>query len=188
MHLPTLIGHHTYRENQGWLRGNKMANYPVMFTLRDTVSGNGFLAGVTLSGRALMTKEPDGKWWVYGVRPGAIAEAGTTPEEAFLRFRNSYRNVLFDMAEGTVDYQAFRDTVEKFYFQPDEEEEERWQSAFDAIRSRTFVPDDEFFGKLPREAPETRPTQLHVARLDAEAQRYKPTDNVADYCSLAKAA
>jgi hypothetical protein len=165
-----------------------MANYPLMFTLRDTVSGNGFLAGVTLTGRALMTKEPDGKWWVYGVRPGAIAETGATPEEAFLRFRNSYKNVLFDMAEGGHDYCAFRDTVEAFYFQPDDEEENRWQAAFEAIRSGTFVPDEEFFGKLPREAPEARPTQLHVARLDQQAQRYKTTDNVADYCALAKAA
>lgn len=165
-----------------------MAHYPVMYTLRDAVSGNGFLAGVTLSGRALMTKESDGKWWVYGVRPGAIAESGATPEEAFLRFRNTYKNVLFDLAEGAKDYCTFRDSVENFYFQADDEEEERWQEAFNAIRSGNFVPDDEFFGKMPREAPETRPTQLHVARLDKQAQRYRPTDNTADYCALPKAA
>ncbi len=163
-------------------------NYPLMFTLRDAVSGNGFLAGVTLSGRAVMTKETDGKWWIYGVRPGAIAETGNTPEEAFLRFRNSYKNVLFDMAEGARDYESFRETVENFYFQPDAEEEERWQTAFNAIRSGDFVPDDEFFGKLPKEAPETRPTQLQVARLDAQARRYMPTDNVPDYFALPTAA
>ena len=50
-----------------------MASYPVMFTLRDTVSGNGFLAGITLTGRALMKREDDEKWWIYGVRPAAIA-------------------------------------------------------------------------------------------------------------------
>ena len=165
-----------------------MANYPVMFTLRDTVSGNGFLAGVTLTGWALMTKESDGKWWVYGVRPGAIAETGTTPEEAFLRFRNTYKNVLFDMAEGTGTYQVFRDKVEHFYFQADEEEEDRWQAALQAIRSGNFTPDEEFFGKLPREAPEARPTHLQVVRLDEQAQRYTPTDNVADYCALPTAA
>jgi len=165
-----------------------MPDYPVMFTLRDAVSGNGFLAGVTLSGRALMTKESDGKWWVYGVRPGAIAETGSTPEEAFLRFRNSYKNVLFDMAEGARDYEAFRGAVESFYFQPDAQEEERWQEAFDAIRSGTFVPDDDFFGKLPKEPPETRPTQLQVARLDEQARRYMPTDNVPDYYAMPTAA
>lgn len=165
-----------------------MTDYPVMFTLRDTVSGNGFLAGVTLTGRALMRKEDDGKWWVYGVRPGAIAETGNAPEEAFLRFRNTYRNVLFDMAEGSPDYEAFRGSVESFYFQPDPEEEGSWQTASDAIRSGSFVPDDEFFGKLPKEPPETRPTQLQVARLDAQAQRYTPSDNIPDYYALPRAA
>lgn len=163
-------------------------NHPLMFTLRDAVSGNGFLAGVTLTGRALMTKESDGKWWVYGVRPGAIAETGSTPEEAFLRFRNSYKNVLFDMAEDAANYESFRATVENFYFQPDPEEEERWQTAFHAIRSGAFVLNEEFLAKLPKVAPETRPTQLQVARLDAQAQRYMPTDNVPDYFALPTAA
>ncbi len=45
-------------------------HHPMMFIFRDTISGNGFLAGITLSGRALMMEE-DGKWWMYGVRPGA---------------------------------------------------------------------------------------------------------------------
>lgn len=165
-----------------------MANYPVMFTLKDTVSGNGFLAGVMLTGRALMTKESDGKWWVYGVTPGAIAESGSTPEEGFLRFRNSYKNVLFDIAEDAPDYSGFRTSVENFYYQPEEEEEAKWQFAFDAIRCGKFVPDEEFFGKLPQEAPETRPTSLKIVHLDGQATQFKPTDNVADYFAIAKAA
>lgn len=99
-----------------------MADYPVMFTVRDTVSGNGFLAGVTLTGRAIMSREEDGKWWVYGVRPAAIAESGETPQEAFMRFRNSYKNVLFDFAEGSDKYENFRESVEAFYHQPDQQE------------------------------------------------------------------
>lgn len=143
-----------------------MADYPVIFTVRDTVSGgNGFLAGITLTGYALMTKEADGKWWVYGVRPGALAEFGETPQEAFLRFRNTYKNVLFDLAEGNGNFQMFREKVERFYSQPEIEEEDRWERAFNAINGN-FVPDDEFFGKLPREAPEKRPASLQVARLD----------------------
>ncbi|HVB87401.1 MAG TPA: hypothetical protein VNK23_12140 [Candidatus Dormibacteraeota bacterium] len=166
-----------------------MAEYPVMFTLRDTVAGNGFLAGITLTGHALMVKEADDKWWVYGVRPGAIAENGSTPQEAFLRFRNTYKNVLFDAAEGNGNYQKFRDKIERFYSQPDTEEEDRWERAFNAIRNGDVVPDDDFFGSLPKEAPEARPTSLQVTRCDEQAaQRYKSTDNVADYCSLAKAA
>ncbi len=82
----------------------------------------------------------------------------------------------------------FRDKVERCQTQQEIEEEDRWEQAFNAIRNGSFVPDDEFFGKLPKEAPEKRPTSLQVARLDEQTQRYKSTDNVADYFALAKAA
>jgi predicted RNase H-like HicB family nuclease len=163
-----------------------MADYPVMFTVRDTVAGNGFLGAVTISGRAVIfLDEEDGKWWVYGVRPGAIAETGNTPEEAFLRFRNTYKNLLFDLAEESTDYDAFREAVEGFYYQKDQGEEDRWQSAFMAIRNGAVKPEEQFFVHLPQEAPETRPTGIAIERLDAHNARYNPTDNVPDYCAFA---
>jgi hypothetical protein len=158
-----------------------------MFTVRDTVSGNGFLAGVTLTGRAIITREDDGKWWVYGVRPAPIAESGATPEEAFLRFRNSYKNVLFDFADD-AKYESFRENVENFYHQPDQEEENRWLAAYAALRSGAVKPEPPFFSTLPKEDPETRPTQIAVERMDKENTRYTATDNVTDYCAMAKAA
>src|SRR5688572_16709357 len=113
-------------------RARYLMHYPVIFTLRDAISGNGFLAGVTLSGRALMVQE-DGAWWTYGVRPGAMAERGSTPEESFLRFRNAYKTVLFDMAEESSTFESFKEEVERSYHQADQEEERRWQEAFQAI-------------------------------------------------------
>lgn len=165
-----------------------MTDYPVMFTVRDTVSGNGFLASVTLTGRAIITREEDGKWWVYGVRPAAIAESGTTPEEAFLRFRNTYKNVLFDFAEGSDEYEDFRIFVEEFYHQPDPEEENRWVAAYRALRSGETKPESPFFSALPKEDPEKRPTQIAVERLDKKNARYTVVDNVVDHFAMAKAA
>jgi hypothetical protein len=164
-----------------------MADYPVMFTVRDTVSGNGFLAGVTLTGRAIMFQE-DGKWWIYGVRPGAIAESGETPQEAFLRFRNSYKNVLFDFAECSAKYENFRESVEAFYHQPDQEEEDRWVNAFRALRKGEVKPEPPFFSALPKEDPDKRPAQIAVERLDKPHTRYTATDNVTDNLLMAKAA
>lgn len=164
-----------------------MPDYPVMFTVRDTVSGNGFLAGVTLNGRAVMCFE-DGKWWIFGVRPAPIAESGETPQEAFLRFRNSYKNVLFDFAESSEKYENFREAVESFYQQPDDEEEARWHTAFQALRSGQIKPEPPFFSTLPKEEPENRPTQISVERLDKTTSRYTPTDNVPDRFVMAKAA
>ncbi|MGB6876283.1 MAG: hypothetical protein WBD87_09645 [Candidatus Acidiferrales bacterium] len=157
-----------------------MMNYPVMFTLRDAVSGNDFLAGITLSGRALMMRE-DNKWWIYGVRPAAIAESGNTPEEAFLRFRNAYKNVLFDFAEDAPNYELFRSAVEQFYLQPDKDEEAHWLAAFNALRCGKAIPNEPFFAGLPKQDPGTRPTQITVERLDKKNTRYTPTDNVPDY-------
>jgi hypothetical protein len=164
-----------------------MPDYPVMFTVRDTVSGNGFLASVTLTGRAIMCYE-DGKWWMYGVRPAPIAESGDTPQETFLRFRNSYKNVLFDFAECSAKYENFREGVEEFYHQPDQLEEDRWTNAFRAIRRGEVTPEPPFFSALPKEDPETRPTQIAVERLDKENTRYTATDNVTDRFVMAQAA
>jgi len=149
-----------------------------MFTFRDAISGNGFLAGVTLSGRALMAHE-DGDWWIYGVRPGAIAEFGATPQEAFARFRNTYKTVLFDTAEEFTDFDSFKREVERFYHEPDKNEENRWMEAFQDLRSGKLQPEPPF-SSLPKEAPENRPTQITVERLDSAGARFTPADNIPD--------
>ena len=161
-----------------------MPHYPLMFTFRDAVSGNGFLAGVTLSGRALMVHEDD-EWWIYGVRPGALAETGQTPQEAFLRFRNTYKTVLFDIAGESASFEAFKLEVERFYHEPDEQEESRWNEAFQDLRSGKVQPDAPF-SSLPKEPPETHPSQITVERLDAAGTtRFTATDNVPDLYSRA---
>lgn len=160
-----------------------MPHYPIMFTFRDVVSGNGFLAGVTLSGRALMVHE-DEAWWIYGVRPGALAEIGQTPQEAFSSFRNTYKTVLFDVAEEFANFESFKEEVERFYHEPDEEEERRWTEAFQDLRSGKTQPEAPF-SSLPQEAPEKRPTQISVDRLDVSGTRFTFADNVPDMYATA---
>jgi hypothetical protein len=157
-----------------------------MFTFRDAISGNGFLAGVTLSGRALIVHEDDA-WWIYGVRPGAIAESGQTPQEAFLKFRNVYKTVLFDIAEESTDFDFLKKEIERFYHEPDDEEELRWTKAFQDIRLGNIQP-EEPFASLPHEDPETRPTQISVERLDKKEARFSASDNVPDIFAIPKAA
>ena len=153
--------------------------YPLMFTYRDVISGDGFLAGITLSGRALMIKEND-EWWMYGVRPGAIAETGKTPQETYLRFRNRYKQILFDIAGECRTFEAFKQETERFFYEPDEEEERRWEDAVAAIRSGELTK-PAALSELPGgEAPETRPSQITVERLDGQRKRFMPTDNVPD--------
>src|SRR4030095_1803856 len=114
--------------------------FPLIFTYTDTVVGNGFLAGITVTGTAVIAKEDDDKWWMYGVRPSGIADRGQTEQEAFKAFRERYKVVLFDMAEEAKDFEDFRKTVESFFYEPDEHEEQRWAEAHHAIRSGKLVP------------------------------------------------
>ena len=154
-------------------------HHPLMFTFKDSISGDGFLTGITLSGRALMLKEEDGKWWMYGVRPGSMAENGNTPQETFLRFRNRYKEILFDIAEDHRTFPEFKEEVERFSNESDEEEERRWADALTAIRAgRCTIPPP--FSDLPRQEPEDRPTHIEVERLDVKNRRFMPSDNVPD--------
>lgn len=157
-------------------------HHPLMFTFRDVISGDGFLAGVTLSGRALMEFE-EGRWCIYGVRPGAIAESGVTPQEAFMRFRNRYKEVLFDIAEECRKFEAFKGEVERFYAQPDQDEERRWDNALTAIRSGKMSPEAPF-SDLPRKAAESWPTGISVEKMEA-VSRIQPSDNVRDLYAAA---
>jgi len=162
-----------------------MSNYPVMFTFRDVVSGNGFLSGVTLGGRALIIPE-DGSWSIYGVRPAPIAESGKTPLEAFANFRNAYKNVLFDLAEDAESFEEFKQKAEQFYSAPDPEEEGRWTEAFKAIRTGN-VKIEESINNLPKEAPENRPAFISVLPV-REMSRCTAADNVPDKLEFAAAA
>ena len=150
--------------------------HPLMFTFRDVVSGNGFLAGVTLSGRVIAEQE-DGEWWIYGVRPAGIAETGENAPDAFSKFRTRYTHILFDIAADANNFESFRAEVERFYHEACTEQERRWEDALRLIRSNGIEPEKPF-SDLPREKPEMRPTQITVERLDVANKRFMPSDNV----------
>jgi len=153
-------------------------DHPIMITLQDTISGDGFLAKVTLAGRTLMRKEDDDKWWMYGVRPAAIAESGCTIDEAFLRFRQVHKEVLFDIAKDSKNFDEFRAAVE-LYFNEGDADEQEWEKALRAIRNGNIAP-PEPFSKLPRQSPDTRPPRIEVERLDGKVSGFVASDNVTD--------
>jgi len=163
-----------------------MASFPVMFTLRDPISGNGYLAGVTISGRAIM-REEDEQWWIHGVCPSGISATGSTPEEAFLRFRESYKYVLFDLSEDLESFESFQGEVYSLFRQHNEIEEECWETAFKNMRDGN-VPTDGYFSTLPTQAPENHPTLYKVERLDQPESKLKSADNIADFVALPIAA
>jgi len=170
-----------------------LKEHPIMLTLQDSISGNGFLARITMSGRTLMRKEDDGKWWMYGVRPAAIAASGDNIDEAFRQFRAAYWGVLADMAEESSTFDEFESRVRRFFEEndADNEDERLWEAALASIRGACCEPPAPF-SKLPRSSPEQSPSFIRVERVDAEAKdtRLTPSENVPDVYaySLPKAA
>lgn len=110
-----------------------MAKYPLLFTYRDLVSGNGFLAGITTSGRGLLVEERDGSWTMYGVHPGAIAGVGESREAATAEFREMYRAALYDIAETTGSFHEFEAEVRSFFWDKNETNETEWNEAAERI-------------------------------------------------------
>jgi len=117
--------------------------------------------------------------------PRPIAESGETVEEAFARFRNRYKEVLFDLAQDDRTFDSFKAAVEQFFYEADEdsEDEHLWEQALQSIRVANCDP-PEPFSKLPREAAESKPSQITVERLDRAGARFKPSDNITDTYSV----
>ena len=122
---------------------------------------------------------------MYGVRPAPIAESGDTIEEAFSRFRNRYKEVLFDFAQEAHNFDQFKACVEQFFYEADKdsEDEQLWERALKAIRTAKCAP-PEPFAKLPREAPELKPSQITVELLNRADARFRPSDNITDTYSV----
>lgn len=154
-----------------------------MLTLQDSISGNGFLARITMSGRTLMRLE-DGEWWMYGVQPAAIAASGENIDEAFRNFRASYKQILMDIAQESRTFKDFETQVIKFFEEndADNEDERSWEEALGTIRGVGGCEPPAPFSKLLRQSPEKNPSFIKVERVDAEAKdvRLTPSENVQD--------
>jgi predicted RNase H-like HicB family nuclease len=161
----------------------ELKEHPIMLTLQDSISGNGFLARITMSGRTLMRHEDDGKWWMYGVQPAAIAASGDNIDEAFRNFRAAYWQILADMAQESTSFEEFDAQVRRFFDEndADNEDERLWEAALGAIRGIACEPPAPF-SKLPRRSPEQNPSFIRVERVDSKAKdiRLTPSENVPD--------
>jgi len=158
--------------------------HPLVFTLQDVVTGCGFLAGIVVTGKAVMEQE-DGKWWMYGACPGALAGSGATPNEAFIDFRNRYKESLFDIAEECKGFVQFHTAVKDFYTE-DKQESARWDEALEILRRNEQSVTDPF-KSMPRKRSGEYELRIQVTRLEKlDKSKLKPTNNIQD--SLAKAA
>lgn len=161
-----------------------MALYPILFGVRDPVIGSGFVAGVEISGRALMREEPDGRFWVDGVYPGAVSAGGANRDEALLKFRESYRSVLFDFATSAASFEDFKAEVERFFWEETRGEAEAWVEAAAGLRADPSQAGD----WLPVKTSYPEPSVLVVCLEVGDLQAGKNSGEKVELAALDEAA
>ncbi|MEO8602666.1 MAG: hypothetical protein ABI629_08825 [bacterium] len=132
-------------------------NYPIVFTLKRMIAGNGFLVGVIAKGRALLVEEDDG-FWINGVNPGSVAAGGKDREGAFQAFRDGYVSVLYDIAKDAPTFEAFDAEVKAFFAATNEPTAIEWTEAVARVRAGEI--------NLPIERAEAdAPPEIHVSEI-----------------------
>jgi len=161
-----------------------MAIYPVVFTYEELVKGHGFLAGVLARGRALMVHEDD-EWWMYGVQPGGLSEGGETFDEARLLFRQAFREVLFDLAEQTTDFDTFKSQTIRLLEEESGPMLARWNEAVQKLRA-SQIEVEEPLKDLQKVPAQDTPAVFHVELI--QPNTIIVPDNKVDQFSLAHVA
>jgi hypothetical protein len=157
------------------LREFTMTEFPLLFTTRELIAGNGFVALVEGCGHALLVREDAGEWWLYGAQPGGIGEGGASLSEANLRFVAGVKGVLSEIAEEAASFDDFKLRVEGFFAQVDNVDRGRWDAARAALKAGAKV-DDPWVSALKKE-PALKTCGVQVSRIDAPNTQARPEMN-----------
>ncbi len=113
---------------------------PLLFSFRQVVFGDGFVAGVSMSGRALLEEGgPDGEFWISGVAPVGFAGGGADRGIAFTEFRNAWVTVLFDIAAESSSFDEFRTACAEFLNATTPGTTAGWDAALAEVRQKNYV-------------------------------------------------
>jgi len=152
-----------------------MTAYPLLFGRRELVEGDGFIAAVDLHGRALLTEEEDGTFWVEGVNPGGFSASGGSRSEALAAFCQEFRVVLFDIAVDARSFEEFKAEVEKFFRETSQIALKDWENAVREVRA----------GKLEADWLVQRPADSPLAVDVVLVQKPKAANNQAGEAAIA---
>ena len=149
-----------------------MTRYPILFGYRDLVVGNGFVASVHVSGRALIEEDNDGVWMI-GINPGGFEAQGASHPLAAAAFREEYRIVLYDIASSTTDFATFQTMLQEFLQDAQPALIADWDQAVEAVRRNEVDPK----GLRPRDSSNFKPSIRAVLLKSTNA---KAEDNPFD--------
>ncbi len=149
-----------------------MTRYPILFGYRDFVAGNGFVAVVSVSGRALIEDDHDGVWMI-GINPGGFDAQGSSHQLAATAFREEYRTVLYDIASSTTDFATFQAMLQDFLQDAQPTLVADWDQAVEAVRRKEVDP----MGLRQRNSSDFKPS---IRAMQLETASAKPKDNPVD--------
>ncbi|MEE8469205.1 MAG: hypothetical protein V3T22_12165 [Planctomycetota bacterium] len=115
---------------------------PLLFSFKQVVVGNGFLAGVRMDGHALLeTEQVDSgeESWITGVAPVGIAGGGGDRGLAFVEFRKAWIEVVFDIATKASSFDDFRTSCKAFLASEQDSLTALWQEAVAVVRREGYV-------------------------------------------------
>ena len=118
-----------------------MTRYPIVFTYRELIVGNGFVATVESTGRCLMEDFGDSDVWVTGVHPSGFSAGADNQQSASEAFQREHRVALLDMAHDAPDFDSFQAMVRDFHAQKSEIGEMEWWKAVHQVRAGKIASD-----------------------------------------------
>lgn len=148
-------------------RGSAM-HLPLFFSFKQVVSGNGFIAGVRMNGRAIL--EEGGESWITGVSPVGFAAGGPDRGTAFFEFRKAWCSILFDIAAESASFEEFKNASQEFLGSEVASTTSKWMFALEAVRKVEYV--DPTLRQVP--SSEHRITSEVV---DLTSAQHSPTEN-----------
>jgi len=151
-----------------------MTRYPLLLGWRELVEGDGFVARIDVSGRALLVDE-EGDVWVEGINPGGFAANGKSPSEALAEFRSAFRAILFDIASDAASFGSFRAEVQRFFEETSVPALREWEEAVLQVRA----------GQLDVEWLRKRPAETRLGVEVTEVSRPAATNNEMGEAALA---
>jgi len=154
--------------------------YPLVFSFRDLIGGNGFVAAVSMDGRVLLAEEDDDTW-MFGVQPGGVAGGDRQRDVAFTEFKRNYLSVLFDIAAEAESFDAFSARINEFFAEVNVPNSDDWNAALAEVRRTNTNPS---LPDLSTVKAESSPPKLVVEQVAPD--KVKP--NVNEFDQICEAA
>ena len=118
-----------------------MTRYPIVYTYREVIVGNGYVAAVETTGRCLMEDFGNEDVWVTGVRPSGFSAGADNQQSASEAFQREHRVALLDVVHDAPDFDSFQAMVHDFHAQKSEVGEMEWWEAVHQVRAGTITSD-----------------------------------------------